>query len=89
MTTIKRAELIAVVKIASLGLTPSSREKYLRVAESMTAVAVGWFHCEGANCPARQAKRHNTAFQERFDKAMWRLLGLDPGDTVRVEVEDD
>jgi hypothetical protein len=53
----------------------STRAKLLAVAERTDAVAVGWFHCDGVRCPARQAGRHNQKFQTAFDQAMCARFG--------------
>lgn len=75
MPRIERTELVRVVDRASQGITESTRAKLRAVAESTDAVAVGWFHCEGVTCPARQAGRHNQRFQEAFDLAMAERYG--------------
>lgn len=69
--TITRADLIEVVTAALVDVpTESTREKLLHVAQTTNAVAVGWFHCGSAQCPAAQAGRRNQVFQTAFDKAM-------------------
>lgn len=77
MTTlsISRSDLIEVVDYAATGITPSTRAKLLEVAKTTEAVAVGWWHCDGVNCPARQARRKNQGFQEAFDRAMSARFG--------------
>lgn len=90
---IDRDDLIGVVAIASYGLTESTRAKLLKVAETTNAVAVGWFHCDGVDCPARQARRHNQRFQTAFDREMGLRFGrpvnedIDPFDTTAKLVE--
>jgi hypothetical protein len=73
---IERAELRRIVNRASIGCAPSTREKLRSVAQTTDAVAVGWFHCNGVGCPARQARRPNQRFQEAFDLAMFEHFGL-------------
>lgn len=70
---IGREKFLDVVKIACAvkHFPDSSIKKWLDVARSTTAVAVGWFHCDGFECPARQARRQNQAFQFAFDELMW------------------
>lgn len=76
--TMDRDELIAVIDKATEGLTPSTREKLLHVAQTTDAVAVGWFHCDGVGCPSRQASRSNQKFQTAYDYAMTSRFGIDP-----------
>jgi hypothetical protein len=86
---IRRADLIRIVTDASTGLAESTILKYLRTAETTTAVAVGWFHCNGVGCLARQAKRPSQVFQERYDTLMAEHLDLGgPFPMVCVEVTD-
>jgi hypothetical protein len=68
---IERAELVRIIDEASAGVcAESTREKLRRVAETTGVLAVGWFHCDGVQCPARQARRTNQRFQSAFDTAM-------------------
>ncbi len=86
---IERADLVRIVDEASAqGCAQSTRTKLLGVAETTQAVAVGWFHCDGVGCPARQARRQNQAFQQAFDNAMAAHLGrkLDPCDPFVVHI---
>lgn len=75
--SIPRSELVRIVDEASAGITESTRAKLRAVAETTDALAVGWFHCDGARCPARQAGRHNQEFQTAFDRAMAERFGRD------------
>jgi hypothetical protein len=75
--SISRADLVRLVDQASEGCANSSRAKWRAVAETTDAVAVGWFHCDGAHCPARQAGRRNQSFQEAFDRAMATQFGCE------------
>ena len=69
--TIDRATFIEIVReAASAGCAVSTRGKLLSIAETAPAVAVGWFHCDGVQCPASQARRRNQSFQTAFDRAM-------------------
>jgi hypothetical protein len=87
--TMRRDELIDIVKTASIGLTESSIVKWLKVADTTDAVAAGWFHCDGAECVARQAKQQNQVFQGRYDTLMAQYLDLGwPYPMVRVEITD-
>jgi len=74
---ISRDDLIRVVDEASEGCAESTRAKLRTVAETTDAVAVGWFHCNGYGCPARQARRPNQRFQQAFDTAMFARYGRD------------
>jgi hypothetical protein len=73
--TIARGDLIDIVDAATYGLTASTRAKLLAVAQTTEAVAVGWFHCNGVTCPARQARRRNQDFQTAFDRRMAARFG--------------
>lgn len=84
---IDRDELIRMVDVASEGITESTRVKLLAVAETAGAVAVGWFHCDGVRCPARQAGRRNQAFQTRFDEAMAARFGREWDHEARLPFE--
>ena len=87
---IRRSDLIRIVEAASIGLTESSREKWLQVARITRAFATGWFHCDGVGCIARQAKRPNQAFHEHFDALMRHELALNwQYPAICVEVLDD
>lgn len=81
MATIERSELVRIVDEASRGITASTREKLLAVAETTPAVTAGWFHCEGVGCPIRQAgRRSNQKFQTAYDFAMAQRFEIDPVD---------
>lgn len=67
---IERREFLQMMEAATEGITASTRAKLRSVAESTDAVAIGWWHCDGVSCLARQAARHNQRFQEAFDRAM-------------------
>jgi hypothetical protein len=82
--TITRDDLVRIVDDASRGLTESTRSKLLAVAETTDAVAVGWFHCEGVGCPARQARRRNQTFQQRFDTKMAALFDAEYADKDQI-----
>lgn len=75
--SIGRAELAEIIERASVDCAARSREKLRRVAAETDAVAVGWFHCNGTKCPARQANYHHMGFQTRFDHAMCERFRLD------------
>lgn len=75
--TIARDDLVVIVDKAADGVADSTREKLVAVARTTDAVAVGWFHCDGVSCPARQARRQNRRFQEAFDRAMYDHFGLE------------
>lgn len=77
MTThsISRSDLRSIIDYAATGITTSTRARLLAVAEITEAVAVGWWHCNGVNCPARQARCKNQGFQEAFDRAMAARFG--------------
>lgn len=78
--SIDRAELVRMVDAASEGCTESTREKLRVAVSSVDRVAVGWFHCEGAACPTRLARRPNQKFQEAFDRAMAVRYGFEWND---------
>jgi hypothetical protein len=81
MATIERSELVRIVDEASQGITSSTRQKLLDVAETTNAVAAGWFHCEGVGCPIRQAgRRTNQKFQTAFDFAIAQRFDIPPED---------
>lgn len=85
--SIKREDLVQIVKDASVGLADSTILKYLHVAETTDAFAAGWFHCDGVGCIAQQAKHPNQVFHKRFDTLMAQFLDLgEPYPMVRVEV---
>lgn len=95
---IGRSELLEILWRASVGCAMSTREKLRAVGLRTDAVAVGWFHCDGVNCPARQARRHNQGFQEAFDRAMAARFGREwneadeytpPVEPFAVRVIDD
>jgi hypothetical protein len=74
---ISRTELMETLWDTSVGCAMSTREKLQAVALRTDAIAVGWFHCDGVNCPARQARRPNQKFQEAFDRAMGERFGVE------------
>lgn len=74
--TIPREELVRIIEEASIGCADSTRAKLRVVARTTGAVAVGWFHCDGVACPARQARRANQTFQREFDQAMYERFGV-------------
>jgi hypothetical protein len=90
---IGRTEFVRIVEQTTEGLTESTRAKLLDVAQGTPAVVVGWFHCDGVTCPARQARRSNQRFQEAFDRAMFEHFGREFKEGGRfafvVEVRDD
>lgn len=77
--TISRLDLMETVGrvLANIECADSTKEKLFAVAEMTDAVAVGWWHCDGVSCPARQARRKNQAFQTGFDRAMAERFGRD------------
>lgn len=88
--TISRAELVRVIDEASEGITESTRNKLLALAEVTDAVAVGGFHHSGVNCPIHQVgRRGNQTFQEEFDRAMFARFELkcEPGNSFMVAVK--
>lgn len=88
-TDIPRQEFIGIMDAATVGITPSTRSKLMAVARGTQAVAVGWFHCNGVMCPARQAGRHNQTFQLAFDRAMTeRFHTPDPFVVVVIDPKD-
>lgn len=69
--SITRRELADIVEQASEVIgSERSRERLRRVVRETDAVAVGWFHCDGIGCPARQASYHHMTFQGQFDRLM-------------------
>src|SRR4051794_3095601 len=78
--TITRKELVRIVDESSRGVTASTRARLLAVAETTDAVAAGWFHCDGVQCPASQAGRRNQQFQEAYDYAMALRFDVAPED---------
>lgn len=85
--TITRDELVGIVDLASAGITESTREKLLKVAQTTPAVAVNWWHHDGVSCLARQAGRRNQRFQSEFDQTMARRFGRDAmGESFAVDV---
>jgi hypothetical protein len=84
--TIERSEFVSIVGLASAyGCADSTRAKLRQVAETTEAVAAGWFHCDGHQCPAMQAGRRNQLFQTAFDRAMAAHFGV----TIRKDKDHD
>lgn len=77
--SVSRSELIATIDMAAAVIgSERSRARLRRVAETTDAVAVGWFHCAGVGCPARQASYHHMGFQGEFDRLMAERFGVSP-----------
>lgn len=76
---ISRSDMIAAVDQAldGCGCAASTADKLRVVAKTTDAVAVGWFHCGDAFCPASQADRRHQGFQTAFDRLMAERFGRD------------
>ena len=85
--TITRDEFVALVDKASEKCAESTRAKLRAIAETTDAAAVGWFHCDGVQCPAMQARRRHQGFQAAYDHAMFARFGLDADETNAFVVE--
>ncbi len=87
---IKRADLVRIVEKAAQDINPRTRDRLIAVARTTDAVAAGWWHCDGAGCPAQQAHVRNQCFQERYDRAMAEYFGRIPdARSFRADVDDD
>jgi hypothetical protein len=87
---IPRSALLRVTELAARQLPPGKQEQVMSAMCTTGAVAVGWWHCKGAECPMRQIRHRNQGFHSWFDGAMLDFLGIEDEDArIRVEVTDD
>lgn len=90
--SISREELLTITNQAARETVALSvRGRLEKAMKTTSAVAVGWFHCDGADCPMRQIRYTNQRFQNRFDQVMQERLGITgvkSAYAVRVEVTD-
>lgn len=74
--TITRPELAKIIDDSCFTVPDRTRQRLRELAATTPAVAFGWFHCGGVNCPARQIGYRSMSFQTSYDQRMAQHFGL-------------